>query len=517
MTVAVEMAAMGDRRAGVLLHVTALPGGLGMGDFGPAATDFVDFLASAGQGIWQVLPLAPTGPGNSPYSSAGAFAISPVLISPQRLVQDGLVSERDLAGAPAGGTRVDFVQQARWREAILDIALDAVWPGLTRNEAFLAFCHKHAWWLDDFALFQALKRERDGAPWYSWERSVRLRHPQAMDDARRRLGFWIQRERCIQYLAWHQWQEVLAYAQERGVLVMGDVPIYVSLDSSDVWANQRIFQLDGDGRPIFCAGAPPDYFSATGQMWGNPVYDWPYLASTGYAWWVGRMEHEARRAHVLRLDHFRGFCAFWQVPACDPTAENGVWIPGPGRALFHAVAQRLPGLQLVAEDLGVITEDVRHLMDALGLPGMRVLQFAFGGGPENPYLPHHIPVQSVVYTGTHDNNTTLGWWQEEASAAVREHVEAYVGHSVGDNAPEALVRLALMSPARWAVVPLQDFLGLGSQARFNTPGQAWGNWEWCAPAGCLTAALSEKIRSLTVLYGREVYTKRPGKTQGVLS
>ncbi|BDV00382.1 4-alpha-glucanotransferase [Thermodesulfomicrobium sp. WS] len=496
----------GRRRAGVLAHVTALPGPGGMGDFGPGTRTFLDFLAEAGQGIWQILPLAPTntGAGNSPYSGYSAFAWNPLLISPHLLVRDGLLSPQDVRTPPVlVEGRVDFAAQAAWRTALLDAAYDAAWPKLSEDRDFLAFCQEHAAWLEDWAVFAALKRQTQGAPWYQWDAPLRLRHPQAVEAARQRLGFWIQRERFVQYLAARQWRQVLEYAARLGIVVLGDVPIYVSLDSCDVWAHREIFQLDREGRPIFSAGAPPDYFSATGQMWGNPVYDWEHLARTGYAWWVQRLAHERRRLHAIRLDHFRGFCAYWQVPACEPTAENGVWVPGPGRPLFDAVRAQVPDLWLVAEDLGVITEDVRALMESLGLPGMRVLQFAFGGGAENPYLPHQIPEQAVAYTGTHDNNTVRGWWEHEAGPEVRAHVEAYWGRPVqAETVADALIRLALLSRARWAVVPLQDYLGLGSAARFNTPGVAYGNWAWCAPADACSPRLASRMRELAQLYGR---------------
>lgn len=494
------------RRAGVLLHVTAVPSPVGMGDWGPSALEFLDFLAEAGQSLWQILPLAPTntGAGNSPYSGYSAFALNPLLVAPQLLARDGFLTARDVANPPTGPEGVvDFAAQTAWRHGLLDAAFDAAWPGLGRDPAFAAFCQEHAAWLEDWALFVALKREAQGAPWYQWDPGVRRRHPQAMDAARQRLGFWIQRERFVQYVAWRQWQDILAYAQRLGIVVLGDVPIYVSLDSCDVWAHPEIFQLDGEGRPIYCAGAPPDYFSPTGQMWGNPVYDWERLEATGFAWWVERLAHEARRVHAMRLDHFRGFCAYWQVPACEPTAENGVWVPGPGRRLFDAVRRRLPEACFVAEDLGVITADVRQLMADLGLPGMRVLQFAFGGGADNPYLVHHIPEEAVVYTGTHDNNTSRGWWEDEAGPGVRTHVEDYVGRPVtAEDAAEVMIRLCLMSRARWAVVPLQDYLGLGSAARFNTPGQAAGNWAWRALPGACSSALAQRMRHLAGLYDR---------------
>lgn len=515
------------RRAGVLAHVTALPGPGGMGDFGPGTRKFLDFLSEAGQGIWQVLPLAPTntGSGNSPYSGYSAFAWNPLLISPHLLVRDGLLGPQDVRTPPLSTDgRVDFEAQTAWRTALLDAAYDAAWPRLSQDRDFLVFCQENADWLEDWAVFAALKRETRGAPWYQWEPSLRRCHPQAVTAAHQRLGFWVQRERFVQYLAWRQWQEVVEYAAKLGIVVLGDVPIYVSLDSCDVWAHREIFQLDHEGRPIFSAGAPPDYFSATGQMWGSPVYDWERLERTGFAWWVQRLAHEGRRLHAIRLDHFRGFCAYWQVPACEPTAENGVWVPGPGRRLFDAVRKCVPDLCLVAEDLGVITDDVRGLMESLGLAGMRVLQFAFGGGPENLYLPHQIPEHAVVYTGTHDNNTARGWWEDEAGPEVRAHVEAYWGRAVrSEEAAEVLIRLALLSRAQWAMVPWQDYLGLGSAARFNTPGVAHGNWAWRAPEDACSPLLASRMREFAYLYGRVLELpkgtgkdKRPGDEPGRL-
>ncbi len=506
-----------SRRAGVLLHVTALPSRLGMGDWGPATLEFLDFLAEAGQGIWQILPLAPTNPGagNSPYSGYSAFALNPLCVSPEVLAQDGLLAARDIAAAPQGEEgAIDFIAQHAWRHRLLDAAFDAAWSSLSREKAFADFCQEQAFWLEDWSLFAALKREQGGTPWYAWEMGLRQRHPKAIHDARQRLGFWMQRERFVQYLAWKQWQTILDEAQKRDIIVFGDVPIYVSLDSCDVWAHPKFFQLDNYGRPLYCAGAPPDYFSPTGQMWGNPVYDWEYLESTGFAWWVARLTHEARRLHAIRLDHFRGFCAYWQVPACEPTAENGVWVPGPGKRLFDAVARSVPATRFVAEDLGVITEDVRQLMDELGLPGMRVLQFAFGGDAKNPYLPHHIPEQTVVYTGTHDNDTTRGWWEDEASPSVRAHVEDYLGRPLSaEEIAEVMIRMALMSRARWVVIPLQDYLGLGTEARFNVPGQGAGNWTWRATAGAWNPTMARRLRRMVTMYDRVVEGSRSSRTK----
>ena len=495
------------RRCGVLLHVSCLPNGHGIGDFGPCAHEFIDFLAQGGQGVWQMLPLTPinSGAGNSPYSSYSAFAGNTLFISPELLVREGILRGRDVEHPPVfPHDRVDYGAASAWRLKLLEQAFDNVFPRLRADNSFAAFCRAESFWLEDYCLFAALKREQKGKSWLDWPRGLRLREPGALDQARERLGFDILRERYFQYLFKRHWDNLREYALMRQVSLLGDAPIYVSLDSCDVWAHRELFELDDEGLPIYCAGAPPDYFSATGQMWGNPVYDWDFQERDGFAWWAERLRHESRRFDMLRLDHFRGFCGFWQVPACEPTAENGLWISGPGERFFRAMRKRIPKLSILAEDLGVITEDVVSLMHEFGFPGMKILQFAFSGDMgANSYIPHNIPVLSAVYTGTHDNNTVRGWFSQELDEEGRARVRAYTGRNVNsDNAADALIRMALGSVAALCVIPMQDYLNLGAESRMNMPGVAGGNWGWRMPTDAGSVELAAWMRLLADMYGR---------------
>ena len=495
------------RRCGVLLHVSSLPGRHGIGDFGPSAHEFIDFLAAGGQGLWQMLPLAPinAGAGNSPYSSYSAFAGNTLFVSPDLLVRQGILQARDVAQAPFfSGERVDFKAAAAWREKLLEQAFDNAFSGLRTNRGFQTFCSSEGFWLDDYCLFKALKREQGGASWLRWPRGIRLREKEALDLARERLGYDILRERYSQYLFGLHWDGLRDYAAMRGVMLLGDVPIYVSLDSSDVWAHRELFELDDEGLPIYCAGAPPDYFSATGQMWGNPVYDWARQEKDGYSWWKERLRHESSRFDMIRLDHFRGFCGFWQVPACEPTAENGVWVPGPGARFFDAMRQGVPGLSILAEDLGVITEDVVALMEAFGFPGMKILQFAFSPDMgKNSYIPHNIPAHSAVYTGTHDNNTIRGWFSDELDDEGRRRFCAYAGRDLPPSeVADVMIRMALGSAAELCVIPMQDYLNLGAEARMNMPGVAGGNWGWRMGPETVREDLAARMRFLAEIYGR---------------
>jgi 4-alpha-glucanotransferase len=496
-----------ERRCGVLLHVSSLPCRHGLGDFGPQAHEFIDFLSEGGQSLWQVLPLGPVnaGAGNSPYSSYSAFAGNTLFISPDILVRQGVLRAHDVENPPAfPEDRADHAAATAWRTRILEQAFDNVFPLLRSDGCFQQFCRDEAFWLDDYCLFMALKREQGGAPWFKWPRELRLRESGALDQARERLGFDILRERYLQYLFALHWENLSGYAATRGVALIGDVPIYVSLDSCDVWSHRGLFELDDEGLPVYGAGAPPDYFSETGQMWGNPVYDWAFHERTGFDWWARRMSHESRRFDMIRLDHFRGFCGFWQVPACEPTAENGVWIPGPGGRLFSALLERVPHLSLLAEDLGVITEDVTALMDRFGFPGMKVLQFAFSPDMgKNAYIPHNIIPGSAVYTGTHDNTTTRAWFSDELDEGGRERFFAYAGREIGEvGAADALIRMALGSVAALCIIPMQDYLNLGREGRMNIPGVAGGNWGWRMRPAAPKRELSERMRALAKIYGR---------------
>jgi 4-alpha-glucanotransferase len=494
---------MPARTSGLLLHVTSLPGPSGSGDFGPAAYRFVDFLARARQRLWQVLPLSPVGAGHSPYAGPSTFAGNPLLISLEGLVQDGLLTEADLDGVPGGGAdRVDYERVIPYREERLRRATarfrDGAAPVL--RAAFEDFAARHAGWLDDYALFTALKAHLGGQAWTDWPPPLVRREPAALAEARATLADAVAQHRVEQFLFERQWAALRAYAHARGVRVLGDLPIYVAHDSADVWANPDRFFLDNDGRPIAVSGVPPDYFSETGQLWGNPLYRWDRMREAGYRWWIGRLTRTLSLVDVVRLDHFRGFEAYWAVPAGEETAINGAWVEGPGAAVFEAF-ERVLGrpLPLVAEDLGTITPGVVALMERFGLPGMAVLQFAFGGDADNAYRPHHYKRNLVAYTGTHDNDTFLGWWQHGATAEERAVGRAYLG----PGEPHwAAIRAIAASVAGTVVFPLQDVLGLGSDARMNTPGERDDNWAWRFTDDQLTDDVADRLALLTEATGR---------------
>jgi 4-alpha-glucanotransferase len=499
-----------SRHCGVLLHPTSLPGPHGSGDLGPAAFHFVDWLATAGQDLWQMLPLVPVGPGNSPYASASAFAGSPLLIALEPLTERGWLDRRALAEA-AGlrADRVDFARVIPWRmgrlrETCAGFALRA---SAADRADLAAFCNAHAHWLDDHALFMALDAHyaaRGIACWTQWADGHARRHDAALANARVALASEIEFQRFVQWCFQRQWEALRQHAAARGVRLIGDLPIFVAHHSADCWAHQPLFRLDAAGEPTVVAGVPPDYFSATGQRWGNPLYDWQAMQRDGFAWWVARLRHELARADLVRIDHFRGFAACWEIPATCPTAIDGRWVEAPGAALFEAARNTLGPLALIAEDLGVITPDVEALREACGFPGMKVLQFAFGGAASHPFLPHNHPRHCVAYTGTHDNDTAAGW---AASAAPHEraHAAAYLGldaaaatdHALAD----ALLRAALASVARWALYPMQDVLGLGSAHRMNTPGQM-DCWTWRFRWEDVGPEPAARLAQRAALYGR---------------
>ncbi len=490
------------------MHPTSLPGPPSIGDFGPAAIRFLDWAASAGLSLWQILPLTPTGPGDSPYSGTSAFAGNALLISPERLFEEGWIEAEELpAVPPLPETRADFEAAAREK----GLVLRAAWEGFrerggpSAREELSAFrdAPAHRPWLADWTLFSALKRARNERAWPAWEPALARRDAGALGAARRDLAEEIAFEEFVQFLFFRQWGSVRREAALRGIEILGDLPIYVAHDSADVWAHPELFALDRDGLPERVAGVPPDYFSETGQLWGYPVYRWDACAREGYAWWIERLRANLRLADGVRIDHFRGFAAFWEVPAGEKTAIAGRWSPGPGRALFDAATRALGPLPIVAEDLGTITEEVAVLLAELGVPGMKVLQFAFSED-DSPHLPHRHTENALVYTGTHDNDTSNGW---AAGLAVglggeeRDRYLAYVGGEGLDPADD-LIRLAFESVARLAVVPMQDVFGLGSAARMNTPGLATGNWAWRASAEDFTAKRAADLRRRGALTGR---------------
>jgi 4-alpha-glucanotransferase len=503
-----------SRVAGILLHPTSLPGPHGIGELGPTALAFLDFLHETGQGLWQVLPLGPTGYGDSPYQSFSSFAGNPLLVSLDALVDEGLLGPADLAGRPRfPASAVDFGSVKEWKGPLLGRAFAAFARQAppARREALAAFSQQHAAWLPDYALFTALKRANAGSAWNSWERALVEREPDALADARRRLAREIAGVEFEQFLFFEQWGAVRRAARERGIRVMGDVPIFVAHDSADVWAHPELFHLAGDGRPSLQAGVPPDYFSATGQLWGNPLYRWDALARTGFAWWIDRLRATFELVDLVRLDHFRGFEAYWEVAGDALTAVEGRWVKGPGRELFEAVRAALGKLEVVAEDLGVITPAVEALRDGLGLPGMAILQFAFGRDAHaNDFLPHNFTRHKVVYTGTHDNDTVVGWWSAGVGDSTRTAAEverereralAYVGGDGGEIHWD-FIRTLLVSVADTAIVPLQDVLGKGSEARMNLPGRGHGNWCWRFEASELTPEIRARLRAITEGSGR---------------
>ncbi len=492
---------MAKRAAGLLFHPTSLPGRFGIGDLGPEADRFLDWARDAGQSWWQILPLGPPDSHNAPYSCLSAFAGNPLLISPQLLHRRGLLSRSDLEGAPSfPAERVDFAAVGPWKAALLRRSWELFQHrGAAEDqqaEAEFAGAPENAW-LDDWTLFAALRRRRGDAGWWDWEPALKHREADALEAARREEAGEIAFQRYLQWLFFSQWQRLRDAAHERSVRILGDLPIYVSWDSAEVWARPELFDLDDEGRPRAVAGVPPDAFSDTGQLWGNPLYRWHRMAEDGYAWWTARLAANLRTCDRLRLDHFRAFAGYWSVPAGNDTAENGAWVEGPGMALFDTWREALGELPLIAEDLGVITPDVVELRRGAGLPGMKVLQFAFGGD-DSDHLPHRHERRSVVYTGTHDNDTTAGWYRGLDSATKRR-VRRYAGAGA---IPQAFIRLAYTSVADLAVVPVQDVLSLGSTARMNTPAVAEGNWAWRLVPSALDADTAAWLRSLVEVSGR---------------
>lgn len=491
-----------DRRAGILLHPTSLPGAHGIGDLGDAALRWLDFLVAGRQTLWQVLPLGPPGYGESPYAARSAFAGNPLLISLDRLAEDGLLDAGDLADAPAWRPdRVDYAAVDAYKTPRLRAAFGRFRAAPAElHHDFDAFTRASGAWLEDWALFAALREAHDGAAWNTWEPALVRREPAALADARARLDGEIAYHRFVQYIFARQWGAVHDAARAAGVRLIGDIPIFVAHDSADLWAHQDLFLLGRAGEPMVVAGVPPDYFSPTGQRWGNPLYNWERLRETGYAWWIDRFRATLADVDLVRIDHFRGFESYWEVPAAEETALRGQWRPGPGEPFFAAVSAALGALPVIVEDLGLITEAVHDLRRALGYPGMTVLQFAFGDDAANPYLPHNYASNCVVYTGTHDNDTTEGWFAA-LSAAERARVARYAGGG-GETISRKLIRLALGSVARMAITPLQDVLGLGDEARMNLPGEGSGNWSWRATSDQLDPAHAAWLAEMTAMFGR---------------
>jgi 4-alpha-glucanotransferase len=491
------------RSAGILLHPTSLPGPYGIGDLGPAAYGWVDSLTQAKQSWWQVLPLGPTGYGDSPYQAFSAFAGNPYLVSPRQLVEDGLLDGKEVEGISLPPDRVDYGPVIQFKDHLLDGAWERFQGGRgsTLRPNFEQFIKHEAGWLDDYALFMAIKDTQQARSWTEWPDPARLRQPEFLEHARNELARSIGLHQFRQFLFFRQWQRLKAYANERGIKIIGDIPIFVSGDSADVWANPQLFALDRDRRPKFVAGVPPDYFSATGQLWGNPHYDWEAMETSGFAWWVARFKATFQMVDVVRLDHFRGFEAYWEVPEGSANAIKGRWVKAPGRALLQTLQKAVGKLPIIAEDLGVITPEVDALRREFGLPGMRILQFAFGDTGENRFLPHNYDPNTVVYTGTHDNDTTLGWYRS-APEKDRDHLRRYLARDGSDVAWD-LIRAAWASVADHAIAPLQDVLNLGTEARMNFPGKPQGNWAWRYRTHQVSPWILDRLAEMTYLYGRD--------------
>lgn len=491
------------RAAGILLHPTSFPGPYGIGDIGSRAHRWIDFLSGAGCGLWQVLPIGPTGYGDSPYQCFSSFAGNPLLISPDALLREDLLHPDDLYDRPCfPDDHVDFGQVIPWKSGVLDRSFirfqHTQSPQLkSEMEEFQAV---NSGWLDDYALFMALKEAHGGAPWPTWEKPLRQRQPEALSAARKELNVAVERQIYRQFLFYRQWSSLREHAHARNIQIIGDIPIFVAHDSSDVWVHPDLFYLDDTGLPTVVAGVPPDYFAPTGQLWGNPLYRWEVHAKSGYGWWLERIQATLSMVDIIRIDHFRGFAGYWEVPGKAKTAEIGCWTPGPGKDFFHSIRQSLGDLPIIAEDLGVITPDVVELRDSFNLPGMKIFQFAFDSTPEDPFLPHNYPVNCVVYTGTHDNDTALGWYNR-VTEPERAVYRSYMDRD-GSKVNWDFIRGVWSSVAIFSLAPMQDFLGLGNEARMNYPGNPSGNWMWRMPANSQNPDLQSKIKQMNYLYSR---------------
>jgi 4-alpha-glucanotransferase len=497
---------MNRRSSGILLHLTSLPGPFGIGDIGPWAYRFVDFLAETKQSYWQILPLTPIDRvhNHSPYHSPSAFAGNPLLISPERLVQDGLLDEADLVPAPDfPADRVDFSTVTAYKEKLFKLAYDR-FKSRGGDDEFVRFCHRHAGWLEDFVLFDALKSYYKGDLWNKWPAEIRDRDPDALLAVQHKLDAHLQELKFRQYMFFRQWSDLRRYCRQKHIQMIGDIPIYLPYGSSDVWVHPELFKLGKERRPRVVSGVPPDYFSETGQLWGHPAYRWDALQKSDYAWWVQRLGHQLDLFDVVRIDHFRGLVACWEVPASEKTAVNGKWIPVPADDFLNTLMKHFACLPIIAEDLGTITPDVREIMCRYRLPGMRVLLFAFGEDfPVGDFLPHNHVKHCFVYTGTHDNNTVKGWYENEAGAKEKKRLYRYLGRDIpAAKISRDMIRLAMMSVANTAIIPMQDHLGLGAEARMNNPSKIKGNWYWRLDKDPITKKMIGRLREMTETYGR---------------
>ncbi len=501
---------LSERSSGILLHPTSLPSRGGIGDFGPAAYDFVDWLAAAKQTLWQVLPLQPVGAGNSPYSATSAFAGNVLMVSLERLAEQGLLDQVQVGNLSDGNSPVDFdgVREHKLpllRQAAANFAHSA--PSEVR-ERYDAFCRDNEWWMEDYVLFSVLRERFSQQAWNTWPREIARRDPAMIAQLRSELQEDLDAERFMQFAFFDQWSDLRSHCADRGIRIIGDVSIFVSYDSADVWTNPKLFRLKKDLSPLVVSGVPPDAFSETGQRWGNPLYDWDALKARGYDWWIGRMRWAIETCDIVRIDHFRGFEAYWEIPAEEPTAVHGHWVQGPNAGFFQALRTALGKLPFIAEDLGYITREVHDLRKALEIPGMKILQFGFDNKGAHVYLPHRYEPDCVVYTGTHDNDTMVGWWNTTATDEEKELVSTYM--NIGEDGVQwAFIRTALTSVANLCVIPVQDVLGLDSSARMNVPSEMDGSWTWRLKAGALTPELAAKLAALVEVTDREACVKEP--------
>ena len=492
------------RKSGILLPISSIPAKYGVGTFSKQAYEFVDFLVEAGQKLWQILPLGPTSYGDSPYQSFSTFAGNPYFIDLEQLMELGYISKEDCEGVNFGTNPeyVDYGQMYANRFPILRKAYEAaVSKGMQQEEGYRKFMEENAYWITDYALYMAVKASFDNICWTDWDEDIRLRKPEAVQAYTEKYTYEMGFYYFQQYMFHIQWKELKEYANDNGIEIVGDIPIYVAFDSADTWANPELFQLDEENLPIGVAGCPPDAFSENGQLWGNPLYKWEYHKETHFAWWMKRIAHCYEMYDIVRIDHFRGFDEYWFVPYGDETAQNGKWLPGPGIALFETMKEVLGEKKVIAEDLGVLTESVLELVANTGFPGMKVLQFAFGRDADNAYLPHNHKKNSIVYTGTHDNETTVGWYWN-LDEHTRKHVKDYFDITDETKVNWTFIRAALSSVADTVVIPMQDYLGLGNEARINTPSTLGSNWEWRMKEDACTSELAEKIKKLMKVYGR---------------
>ena len=499
---------MDKRSSGILLHITSLPSLYGIGDLGPQAYKFADFLAETKQRYWQVLPLNLTNiaNANSPYSGISAYAGNPLLISPEYMYQEGFLEQKDL-DIPLSFLHfksvVDYQTVSEYKEALFRVAYDR-FNNCENNWSWNNFYEENSYWLDDFVLFVSIKEHFDGKPWYLWPKEIRDKEETPLQSLKDQLHDKIKKEMFLQYIFFTQWHALKKYCNEKGIFIIGDIPIYVNYDSVSVWMNPDLFNLDNNKNPITVAGVPPDYFSETGQLWGNPTYKWDVLKSNDYKWWIQRLEYNFKLFDIVRIDHFRGFSAFWEVPANETTAINGKWVEAPGYDFFDTLTKRFPSPQIIAEDLGIITQDVTDMMNKFNFPGMKVLLFAFGFDlPTNPYAPHNHVKNCIVYTGTHDNNTVKGWFENETTPEDKDRLFKYVGNEINiDNIHHVFIRIAMMSVANTVIIPMQDILGLGQKCRMNLPSTTEGNWEWRMTEEQITQEITAKLLEMTEIYGR---------------